>query len=150
MAASEKIHMETVEAYLERKHQELRLLNCCLTSPLPLTCPRSVAEVIRHKFQLTAALRAEHTLHDWAITETAWAHSGRRRVDHSSSDTTTSALISRCAALLSTSSTVSLHTKRSILVPAWLRSQRCCLRPLMSWVRRTLWSCQAPTARRWS
>ena len=72
--------METVEAYLERKHQELRLLNCCLTSPLPLTCPRSVAEVIRHKFQLTAALRAEHTLHDWAITETAWAHSGRRRV----------------------------------------------------------------------
>ncbi len=70
--------METFEAYLQRKHEELRLLNDCLKDPLPLSSPRSVTEVVRHKFQLTAALRAEHALHDWAITETAWAHVGDR------------------------------------------------------------------------
>jgi hypothetical protein len=47
---------------------------------LPVTCPRSVREVIRHKFQLTAALKAEHALHDWNVTETAWAHPGQRRI----------------------------------------------------------------------
>jgi hypothetical protein len=47
---------------------------------LPLTCPRSVSEVIRHKFQLTAALKAEHALHDWNVTETAWAHPGHQRI----------------------------------------------------------------------
>lgn len=71
--------METVEAYLQRKHRELRLLNDCLRTPLPLTHPRSVAEVIQHKFQLTAALKAEHALQDWDVTETAWAHPGQRR-----------------------------------------------------------------------
>jgi hypothetical protein len=45
-----------------------------------LTCPRSVSEVIRHKFQLTAALKAEHALHDWNVTETAWAHPCQRRI----------------------------------------------------------------------
>lgn len=70
--------MESIEAYLERKHQELKLLNDCLKNPLPLTQPQSVTEVVTHKFQLTAALRAEHALHDWAITETAWAHAGDR------------------------------------------------------------------------
>lgn len=70
--------METIEAYLKRKHQELKLLNDCLKNPLALPRPQSVAEVVRHKFQLTAALRAEHALHDWAITETAWAHAGDR------------------------------------------------------------------------
>jgi hypothetical protein len=45
-----------------------------------LTCPRSVIEVIRHKFQLTAALKAEHALHDWNLTETAWTHPGQRRI----------------------------------------------------------------------
>jgi len=72
--------MESVQAYLDRKHQELRLINDCLRHPLPLTCPRSVSEVIRHKFQLTAALKAEHALHDWNVTETAWAHPGQRRI----------------------------------------------------------------------
>ncbi|MCK1515906.1 hypothetical protein IVB22_25770 [Bradyrhizobium sp. 190] len=72
--------MESVQAYLDRKHQELRLINDCLSHPLPLTCPRSVSEVIRHKFQLTAALKAEHALHDWNVTETAWAHPGQRRI----------------------------------------------------------------------
>jgi hypothetical protein len=70
--------METLEGYLGRKHQELRLLNACLSSPLPLTSPRSVSDVIKHKFQLTAALRAEHALHDWAVTETAWTQAGQR------------------------------------------------------------------------
>jgi hypothetical protein len=65
--------METWEAYLARKHEELRLLNGCLRTPLPLAPPRSVSEVVRHKFQLTAALKAEHALQDWAATETAWA-----------------------------------------------------------------------------
>lgn len=72
--------MESVQAYLDRKHRELRLINDCLRHPLPLTCPRSVSEVVRHKFQLTAALKAEHALHDWNVTETAWAHPGQRRI----------------------------------------------------------------------
>ncbi|UWU73059.1 hypothetical protein N2603_23430 [Bradyrhizobium huanghuaihaiense] len=65
--------METIKAYLERKRDELRLLNGCLSSPRPVPCPRSVDEVIRAKFQLTAALRAEHALHDWKATETSWS-----------------------------------------------------------------------------
>jgi hypothetical protein len=72
--------METVEAYLERKHEELGLLNDCLRTPLPLTHPQSLAEVIQQKFQLTAALKAEHALRDWAVTETAWAHPGQLRI----------------------------------------------------------------------
>jgi hypothetical protein len=71
--------METIEAYLQRKHRELRLLNECLRTPLPLTHPRSVAEIIRHKFQLTAAMKAEHALQDWDVTETAWAHPAQHR-----------------------------------------------------------------------
>lgn len=72
--------MESVAAYLDRKHGELRLINDCLRQKLPLTGPRSVGEVIKHKFQLTAALKAEHAWHDWAATETAWAHTGQRRI----------------------------------------------------------------------
>ncbi|WGD48682.1 hypothetical protein QA641_23835 [Bradyrhizobium sp. CB1650] len=67
--------METIRAYLERKHEELRLLDACLRSPLHFAGPRSVDEVIKSKFQITAALRAEHALHDWKATETAWSHS---------------------------------------------------------------------------
>ncbi|MDA9529400.1 hypothetical protein [Bradyrhizobium sp. CCBAU 25338] len=66
--------METIRAYLERKHEELRLLNDCLKSRLDLACPRSVDEVVRSKFQITAALRAEHELQEWKATETAWSH----------------------------------------------------------------------------
>jgi len=65
--------METEEAYFARKADELRLLNECLRRPLLLSNSRSVAEIINQKFQLTAALKAEHTLGDWAGTETAWA-----------------------------------------------------------------------------
>ncbi|QDF37963.1 hypothetical protein FJN17_10460 [Bradyrhizobium symbiodeficiens] len=66
--------METIQAYLERKHRELRLLNDCLTKPLDLAPPRSVDEVVGSKFQITAALRAEHELQAWKATETAWSH----------------------------------------------------------------------------
>jgi hypothetical protein len=65
--------METVEAYFERKTDELGLLNDCLKAPLSLKNPRSVSEVVRQKFHLTAALKAEHALGDWTATETAWA-----------------------------------------------------------------------------
>ncbi len=71
--------METLEAYLERKYRELKLLNDSLSKPPPVTRPRSVEEVIRHKFQLTAALKAEHALHDWKVTETAWSISDPHR-----------------------------------------------------------------------
>lgn len=65
--------METIEAYLGRKHEEIRLLNGCLRNPADLPCPRSVDEVIETKFRLTAALRAEHELQDWKATETSWS-----------------------------------------------------------------------------
>ncbi|MBR0829543.1 hypothetical protein JQ596_28810 [Bradyrhizobium manausense] len=71
--------METLSAYLDRKHEELKLLNGCLGSALALRKPVAVTEVIEQKFRLAAALKAEHALHDWALTETAWAHSGRLR-----------------------------------------------------------------------
>jgi hypothetical protein len=71
--------METLEAYLERKHEELALLNGFLGSPLRLRHPSSIEEVIEQKFHLAAALKAEHELHDWALTETAWAHQGGLR-----------------------------------------------------------------------
>lgn len=66
--------METTQAYLERKHREIGLLNDCLRSPLHLACPQSVDQVVKSKFRIAAALRAEHALHDWKATETAWSH----------------------------------------------------------------------------
>jgi len=71
--------METVEAYSVRKKKELDLLNSFLGEPLTIRSPRSVAEVIEQKFHLAAALKAEHVLHDWALTETAWTQSHRPR-----------------------------------------------------------------------
>jgi hypothetical protein len=71
--------METVEAYLIRKREELGLLNSFLGNPLTIRHPKSVAEVIEQKFHLAAALKAEHELKDWALTETAWTHSRRPR-----------------------------------------------------------------------
>lgn len=69
--------METIQAYLERKHEELRLLNDCLSSSVYLSRPRTVDDVIKSKFQVAAALRAEHELHAWKATETAWSHAAR-------------------------------------------------------------------------
>jgi len=74
-----KSPMETIDAYLARKHSELQLLNGCLRQPHPLPAPRSAGEVIRRKFQLTAALKAEHALGDWTGTETAWADADQHR-----------------------------------------------------------------------
>ena len=51
--------METLEAYLVRKHHELELLNGCLDKPLAVRRPVSVTEVIEGKFQIAAALKAE-------------------------------------------------------------------------------------------
>lgn len=65
--------MESIRAYLERKYEELRLLNDCLRNRLDLARPRSVDDVVRSKFQITAALRAEHELLGWKATETAWS-----------------------------------------------------------------------------
>ena len=69
--------MESTDAYFDRKLEELKLLNSCLAAPLSLDRPDSVAEVIRRKFQLTAALRAAHEMQEWNATETAWAGSAR-------------------------------------------------------------------------
>jgi hypothetical protein len=70
--------METLEAYLDRKEQELSLLNSFLASPLAIQRPASAVDVIKHKFQLAAAMKAEQALHDWSLTETAWADPARR------------------------------------------------------------------------
>jgi hypothetical protein len=65
--------METMDAYLLRKQDELRLLETCLDAPLALSAPRSLDDVIAFKFKLTAAIRAQHDLKDWTATETAWS-----------------------------------------------------------------------------
>jgi hypothetical protein len=70
--------METNDEYFERKLEELKLLNGCLRRPLRLTPPRSVAEVIDRKFQLTALIRSEHEEREWTTTETAWANDRTR------------------------------------------------------------------------
>jgi hypothetical protein len=80
MRGSIEAAMETLEAYLDRKHEELTLLNGFLGTSLVLRRPGSVIEVIEQKFRVAAALKAEHALHDWALTETAWAHQDRLRV----------------------------------------------------------------------
>jgi len=68
------VHLdEAFACYLERKCQEILLMNDCLAAPLRVKPPRSVAEAIEQKFVLAAALKAEHALHDWALTETRWA-----------------------------------------------------------------------------
>lgn len=74
-----KFGMETLEDYLLRKNEELELLNGHLDNRVKLWQPRSVDEVIEQKFHLAAALKAEHDLHGWALTETAWTDSRRPR-----------------------------------------------------------------------
>ena len=54
--------METLEAYLDRKHEELTLLNDFLGTPLALRRPVPVVEVIEGKFHIAAALKAEYAL----------------------------------------------------------------------------------------
>jgi hypothetical protein len=122
--------METLEAYLARKHEELKLLNGFLGTPLMLRHPLSVVEVIEQKFQLAAALKAEHALHDWARTETAWADQGRLRAgpfefsyDYQRAD------LDVRGPLFTGSTVRRRRTRPSIHPPAWRRYQRCCSRP---------------------
>ena len=61
--------METMESYLERKYQEISLLNGCLASPLDLRTPDSAGSAIAQKFRLAGALKAERSLKAWAVTE---------------------------------------------------------------------------------
>src|SRR3569832_2505748 len=65
--------MEILEDYLARKHEELQLLNSCLREPLDLARPNTVSDVVKSKFRLTAALRADHALYEWSETETDWS-----------------------------------------------------------------------------
>jgi hypothetical protein len=67
------VYMETLRAYLDRKHEEISLLNGCLRRPLALPPANSVPAIVNQKFQLAAALKAQHALDNWASTETAWA-----------------------------------------------------------------------------
>src|SRR5207249_3701211 len=69
--------VENVEAYLARKHQEVLLINASLDAPIRLRRARSVAEVIKQKFQLAAALKAERALGEWNLTETGWTDAQR-------------------------------------------------------------------------
>jgi hypothetical protein len=71
--------METSEAYLQRKSEEIALLNTCLNTALTLPPANSPAEIIKQKFQIASALKAEYAIQDWALTETAWAHPGKMR-----------------------------------------------------------------------
>src|SRR6185295_1321224 len=63
--------METVESYLNRKQREISILSSCLASPPSLQKLASAAAVIEHKFRLAAAIKAERSLKNWSITETA-------------------------------------------------------------------------------
>jgi hypothetical protein len=65
--------VETIQCYLERKHREILLLNGCLKYRLELQKPTSPERAIAQKFRLAAAIKAERTLQNWSITETAWA-----------------------------------------------------------------------------
>jgi hypothetical protein len=71
--------METLQTYLQRKTQEIDLLNACLTTSLKLLAPGSPADAIKQKFRIAAAMKAEYATEDWALTETAWAHHGRMK-----------------------------------------------------------------------
>ena len=72
--------METTEAYLRRKDEELRLIAACLAEPPAVPAPRSVDEAVEAKFRLAAALKGERARADWAMTETSWRGAGDWRV----------------------------------------------------------------------
>jgi hypothetical protein len=69
--------METIDTYLERKYSEIQLIRDCLRDTQHVSRPRSVDEVVAAKFQMAAALRAEHERQDWNATETAWSTAAR-------------------------------------------------------------------------
>jgi hypothetical protein len=63
--------METVDSYLNRKQREISVLSSCLVFPPDLQKPASAADVIEQKFRLAAAIKAERSLQNWSIIETA-------------------------------------------------------------------------------
>jgi hypothetical protein len=65
--------METVHTYLDRKHEEISLLNACLRRPFRLRMAKTVNAIVEQKFRLAAALKAQEACDHWAFTETAWA-----------------------------------------------------------------------------
>lgn len=117
--------MESTDKYFERKFEELNLLNSCLTAPLLVDRPNSITEVIRKKFELTAALRADHELQEWNATETAWAIV--QPAAPSSSGTTINARTLPWRDRHSMSSMRSSFGNRFIRRPAWPRLLRFCL-----------------------
>jgi hypothetical protein len=62
-----------MECYLDRKHREISLLGGCLARPPELPKPASPEMAIEHKFRLAAAIKAERSLQNWSVTETAWS-----------------------------------------------------------------------------
>src|SRR5262249_40155987 len=68
--------MATLQAYLDRKHEEISLLNACRHQPLALPLANSIAAIVTQKFQLAAALKGQYALDNWDCTETAWAQGG--------------------------------------------------------------------------
>ncbi|MGL9622372.1 hypothetical protein QRQ56_30795 [Bradyrhizobium sp. U531] len=69
--------METLKKYFERKHAELRLINESLHEPIAFDVAQSIDEVVKLKFKLTAALRAENERSAWNTTETSWSHGAK-------------------------------------------------------------------------
>ena len=62
---------DDVAEYLTRKAREIALFEACLDKPLAQPSPSGIDEVIDNKFALAAAVRAQRSLADWGITETA-------------------------------------------------------------------------------
>jgi hypothetical protein len=117
--------METVEAYSARKKEELDLLNSLLADPLTIRSPKLITEVIEQKFHLAAALKAEHVLHDWALTETAWTHSHRPRSARLNSNMIINAPIWKFEVPHSTGSRNSQAAKLFIQAREWPLFRRC-------------------------
>src|SRR5215207_8710411 len=69
--------MESLEAYFQRKREELLFLASLLAGPPALPEPLSIDAVVELKFRLGAALKAERALRDWCRTETNWAVEGQ-------------------------------------------------------------------------
>ena len=75
--------METLDAYLQRKSREIALLEACLTTRLNLPRPTSPAEIIKQKFQIASALKAEYAIKDCAVyPKTAYWEMNTRAAAH--------------------------------------------------------------------
>jgi hypothetical protein len=57
--------------HARRKAREIAILQQCLRDPLALPVPRGLEDAIAQKLAIASALRAERSLQNWTITETA-------------------------------------------------------------------------------